>query len=325
MFKKFLLLVSFLGLFSHPKTSEAAQAERIIPFQIINPYAQTTYEDLRLKGQLHDHSTNSDGKLTPTEVAELYRDLGYDFLTITDHNNLTDYPNVPGITWIGQGVEETYSKHFAVYDVETRTGLLEIQKIVEKYSEQNKLISLSHPSWPLAPYKLSDIDNYKNFGMIEVFNGLLGKSDEIFWDEALKNRIVYGIAVDDFHWKGHENRGWVVVFAKENTKENILASLKTGNFYASNGNDLFIQLEGNTIYVISLSSSNFYFIGEGGKILKQQDNITYSKYVIDGTEKYIRVRSERISDGKVAWSQPLTIKKYNHFIPMISNEIDNSI
>mgnify|MGYP000789433803 FL=1 len=37
------------------------------------------------KGNLHTHSTNSDGRLSPEEVIKLYREEGYDFLALTDH------------------------------------------------------------------------------------------------------------------------------------------------------------------------------------------------------------------------------------------------
>ena len=37
------------------------------------------------KGNLHTHSTNSDGRLSPEEVIRLYREEGYDFLALTDH------------------------------------------------------------------------------------------------------------------------------------------------------------------------------------------------------------------------------------------------
>lgn len=43
------------------------------------------------KGNLHCHTTDSDGKLTPSEVVELYRSAGYDFLAISDHNIFSDY------------------------------------------------------------------------------------------------------------------------------------------------------------------------------------------------------------------------------------------
>jgi predicted metal-dependent phosphoesterase TrpH len=41
------------------------------------------------QGNLHCHSTNSDGHLSPVEVAEFYRAIGMDFITLSDHNRLT--------------------------------------------------------------------------------------------------------------------------------------------------------------------------------------------------------------------------------------------
>ena len=46
------------------------------------------------KGNLHSHTTNSDGRLTPTEAAIYYRDHGYDFLALTDHNIYSDYRDI---------------------------------------------------------------------------------------------------------------------------------------------------------------------------------------------------------------------------------------
>ncbi|HEU0164638.1 MAG TPA: CehA/McbA family metallohydrolase [Thermomicrobiales bacterium] len=37
------------------------------------------------KGNLHTHSTNSDGNLTPAEVIAEYKQRGYDFIALTDH------------------------------------------------------------------------------------------------------------------------------------------------------------------------------------------------------------------------------------------------
>lgn len=43
------------------------------------------------KGNLHSHTTNSDGKLTPWEAAELYKRNGYHFLCFSEHDKFTDY------------------------------------------------------------------------------------------------------------------------------------------------------------------------------------------------------------------------------------------
>ena len=43
-----------------------------------------------LKGNLHTHTTFSDGRLPVEDVVARYRDLGYDFLAITDHDDRID-------------------------------------------------------------------------------------------------------------------------------------------------------------------------------------------------------------------------------------------
>lgn len=43
------------------------------------------------RGNLHCHSTGSDGRLSPRQLVELYRENGYHFLAITEHDLYTDY------------------------------------------------------------------------------------------------------------------------------------------------------------------------------------------------------------------------------------------
>ena len=37
------------------------------------------------RGNLHTHTTASDGTLTASQVSAVYREAGYDFLALTDH------------------------------------------------------------------------------------------------------------------------------------------------------------------------------------------------------------------------------------------------
>jgi len=41
-----------------------------------------------LKGALHTHTTCSDGQLAPVELIAVYRELGFQFVAITDHDHL---------------------------------------------------------------------------------------------------------------------------------------------------------------------------------------------------------------------------------------------
>jgi hypothetical protein len=43
------------------------------------------------KANLHTHSTNSDGKLTPERIKEEYKKRGYSVVAITDHEHILDY------------------------------------------------------------------------------------------------------------------------------------------------------------------------------------------------------------------------------------------
>ena len=40
------------------------------------------------KGNLHIHTTLSDGEKTPEEIKDVYKNNGYSFVAITDHNTL---------------------------------------------------------------------------------------------------------------------------------------------------------------------------------------------------------------------------------------------
>ena len=41
------------------------------------------------KGNLHLHTTNSDGTYTPEEICIVYKNEGYNFIAITDHGKVT--------------------------------------------------------------------------------------------------------------------------------------------------------------------------------------------------------------------------------------------
>ena len=42
------------------------------------------------KGNLHTHTINSDGDSSPDDVVRWYKEHRYDFLSLTDHNFLTE-------------------------------------------------------------------------------------------------------------------------------------------------------------------------------------------------------------------------------------------
>ena len=54
-------------------------------FSYITPQAK------QYRANLHSHSTLSDGRLTPEQLVEAYREAGYSILAITDHEAPYDH------------------------------------------------------------------------------------------------------------------------------------------------------------------------------------------------------------------------------------------
>ncbi|WP_017730430.1 DNA polymerase/3'-5' exonuclease PolX [Nafulsella turpanensis] len=79
----------------------------------------TLLENSDLKGSLHNHSTYSDGKHSLREMAEHCRDLGYEYLGISDHSKTAFY-----------------------------AGGLEIERVLEQHKEIEQL------NQELAPFKI---------------------------------------------------------------------------------------------------------------------------------------------------------------------------
>ena len=58
--------------------------------RIDNPYENVDWQNhLRLKANLHTHTTRSDGSYSPQKVVDSYHNLDYKILAITDHNEVT--------------------------------------------------------------------------------------------------------------------------------------------------------------------------------------------------------------------------------------------
>lgn len=104
-----------------------------------------TAEDLKwFKGNTHTHSLWSDGNDFPDMISAWYKDKGYDFLCMSDHNTLN-----AGEKWVteasvekkkialGPKVLDKYTKKFGANWVQTRTnakGELEVRlKTLEEY------------------------------------------------------------------------------------------------------------------------------------------------------------------------------------------------
>ncbi len=212
------------------------------------------------RGNLHTHTTMSDGELTPDETARLYRDAGYSFLAITDHNKWgarTDLSRDGFLILPGAEIDTVYegSVHHIVgigrpgsdfadgyrIPVEVRRGL-HPQKLVDYLVEHSCMAIYAHPFWSYCDHAL--LASLNGVTGMEIVNYSCeqewksGISEDYF--EYLRVHTAHGwcFGSDDAH--GHVPDycgGYITVKAKELTREAILDAIDRGSFYASYGPD----------------------------------------------------------------------------------------
>lgn len=303
-------------------------------------------EPLRwFKGNTHTHTINSDGDSTPDEVVRWYRENGYHFLVLTDHNYLTPVDGLnavhaaPGKFLVipGEEVSDWFEKkpiHVNGLDVESlvepqggKSVVETIQRNVDAIRAVGGIPHINHPNfgWAISAEDLAQVSRTKLF---EIFNGhpLVNNQGgggrpglEEVWDSLLSRGIlIYGIAVDDaHHFKrlGDSNasgpgRGWIVVRAAALEKEGILAAIERGDFYASTGVEIEEIARARDEVSVRMRTRGdtaymTWFIGRGGRILHETGD-NPAVYRPAGTEGYVRARV-RDSNGRMAWVQPMML------------------
>lgn len=297
------------------------------------------------KGNTHTHTLNSDGDSPPDEVARWYREHGYHFLVLTDHNFLT---SVDGLNAL-MGADEQFvilpgeevtdrigdaPLHINGLLVEQlvqpqggRTMAEGMQRNVDAIRAVRGVPHLNHPNFAWA-VTAADIKQVRNDKLFEIFNGHplvnnVGGGDrpglEEMWDDILSSgKLLYGIAVDDAHhfkrpWDPTASRpgqGWVVVRAPRLDGREIVAALERGDFYASTGvelEDVQVSPQRVTIRIREERWSKYRvrFIGKHGRTLREVTT-NPATYDITGTEGYVRAVITE-SNGKRAWVQPVMV------------------
>ena len=111
------------------------------------------------KGNLHSHTTNSDGLLTPKESVELFKSHGYHFLCLSEHDCYTDYRNefdsedfiiLPGLEASAVLFENRdFPNRLKVHHIH---GILGTKAMQEKAAENGKLFKHMERKEPLRYY-----------------------------------------------------------------------------------------------------------------------------------------------------------------------------
>lgn len=284
---------------------------------IQNPYLAD--DSLWRRGNLHAHTTLSDGESPPEVVIASYERLGYDFLAISDHDQLVPpetYQSLTRMTLVPADEVTRNGPHILAVQIQACVEpSSDRQQALDAIAAQGGFAILNHPNWQQhfnhCPQEC--MEQWTGYAGIEIYNGVIERLEGSAlatdrWDRLLgSGRRVWGFAHDDSHAPGDIARGWNVVQAQEPSVSALCDALRQGRFYASTGVDIArIEAESGTLRVVAPAARRIRFLGAWGRELYYTD-ADEAAYAVAGNEGgYVRIECFG-EGGRTAWTQPFTI------------------
>lgn len=287
------------------------------------------------KGNLHTHSTRSDGTLAPDEVCRRYAERGYDFLCLSDHFlEVYEYPITDTAAFRTETMTTVLGAELHAYTTdfgelwhilavglpadfaptasdETGVGL------AQRAADAGAFVAIAHPEW--YGLSLPDALTIEAAHAVEVYNHTSqvhsGRGGGAYFLDLLltAGRRINAIACDDAHWNvpGDQNRdafgGWVMVKAEASAPEALVAALKAGHYYSTQGPDILsLAREGDELVIETSACEQIILAGPHSlSIFAAGSGITTARLPLDRfAGKWARLM---VLDGhgRSAWSNPM--------------------
>jgi len=288
------------------------------------------------RGNLHGHSTHSDGTNSPQQVVQLYREAGYDFTCLSEHLwsdprfaaptiiDATAFEGPDFITVIsaelhcpGKAYDRDGLWHilanglpvdFAMAD-DSETG----PQLVARAVAAGAYVTIAHPEWhhltddeahSLAQAGAHGVEIYNHSSAIGAARGGGIAALDLLLHKGHRLHLT---ATDDSHHVPDDGfGGWVMVAAARLAAVDIVAALKAGRFYASTGPSFTdIVLDGTTLHVGTSPVDRVVLAAENHQALYVAgSDLTTARFDLDTLDSsFIRVVAID-AQGRCAWSNP---------------------
>jgi hypothetical protein len=290
-----------------------------MPLTLLSPYRNDSTAWLR--GNLHTHTTRSDGNLSPEATIAAYAALGYDFIMLSDHDLLNDVAKLDprGMVLISGNEITANGCHCLHVNAKSLIEpMRDRQAVIDAVNADGGFCIFNHPNWEES-FNHCDIRllmKWQRYTGIEVYNGITRRvegnplaSDK--WDQLLSaGRRVWGYADDDNHADVDRCVAWNMVQAEERGADAIVAALQAGRSYASTGVRIdAIQVNGATVRVETSNTNRFYVVTDSGRLAAILDGPAM-EYTVPQDFPWGYVRIECFGPGdRMAWTQPFFISR----------------
>jgi len=286
------------------------------------------------RGNLHGHSTASDGKLSPEQVVGFYKDNGYDFTCLSDHlwsdkrfaaARVTDghaldtdeFITIPSaeLHCFGKAYDNDGLWHIVAnglpLDFEMATETEGAPELIQRAKDAGAYVSLAHPEWYSMTMEEAAITSHAH--AVEIYNhscttGSARGSGMAVADYLLQEgHQISFTATDDSHFERPDGAGgWVMVAAEDLTADAIVAALKAGHHYSSTGLDFHdIQFHDGILTLSCSPASSIMISGAGhtAQAINGQDLTAAEFDVSNMSSEWFRI-TIRDDNGRMAWTNP---------------------
>ena len=283
------------------------------------------YKDLfgktRQKVGLHIHTSNSDGRATPEESAEIYKAHGYDAIAFTDHNKYNDRKDFEGITLIPGAEYNSQERNatngvfhilglFLDSDAEADGRIYKPQEVIDKIHAAGGLAVLAHPAWSLNTLEM--INDLSGIDATEIYNAVSEAEHSFRPDSSLVVDLLASrgtcfplLATDDTHYYNDIDncKGFIMAECETADPSEIKKAIIEKRFYASQGPEIHLVKDGDTLKVYTSPVEHIYIASNASfaRRATHGEGITFAEYRPDDFETFARAFCID-KNGKSAWT-----------------------
>ena len=286
------------------------------------------------RGNLHGHSTHSDGLMSAQAVIKTYADFGYDFTCLSDHlwidenyaaksvydgRNLDrkDFITLPSaeLHCYGKKYDQDGVWHIVANGLPTDFTCPDANEsaadLIARAQAAGAYISLAHPEWytmtPDEALLVSAADAVEIYNHSCVLSSARGSGMMIADFLLNEGHKISFTATDDSHFHLPDFAGgWVMVAAPRLSQDAIIAACKAGHHYSSTGVDFTeISIDEGILTVQTTPVQSVVLSGEGHLAsARHGNNITVAKFDLsEFASKWFRITARGLSN-QMAWSNP---------------------
>lgn len=274
-----------------------------------------------LRGNVHAHTTLTDGHYVPNDLIAEYERRGYDFLAVSEHDRLVDPEEhradtplvfLPAVEVTANGPHLLHLDATTAVEPRPDRGA-----VLDEIGELGGMAVLAHPNWEadFEHWPQAALDRL-DYGGIEIYNGNIDRcagaaSATDRWDRLLSaGRVVWGFGTDDTHLPTDVGNAWTTVRVEDRTPGAILEALRAGRSYVSTGVTIEeVTVVDERVSVTTADADRIRLVSDGGAIQRTVEGAEATFAVPDdlGYEPpHTYVRIECLGrGGETAWTQPL--------------------